>query len=103
MLFFIYFVGKAVRDEVRGILSPLPFGSRPLASVVTGPAMIERRPKRKGKLKLAQAKYGSSEKKSTKGRKAVTKFQKKLVVIDYMGSDSEAPRNFTVKESLVLL
>ena len=91
---------------MRGILSPLPVGCRPtrytpssLGSVsgTLGSALIERRPKRKSKVKLAQTKY---DKKSTKGRKPAPKFQK-LVVIDYMGPD--VPRSFTFKESMVLL
>jgi hypothetical protein len=52
--------------------------------------MIERRPQKKGKGKLSQAQA-----------KYATKFQKKLVAIDYMGSD--APQSFGLKESIVLL
>lgn len=75
---------------MRSILSPLPPTSR-----------IERRPKSKGKAKLAHAKYGFSDKASSKGRKPAMKFQKKLVVIDYMGLS--APRSFGLKESYILL
>lgn len=83
-------------QEVRSILSPLPF----TASV--GPSMLERRPKRKGKEKLAAEKYrGFSTPISSKGRKPALMFQKKLVVIDYMGPD--APRSFALKEVHVLL
>lgn len=102
------FAGKAVCDEVRGILSPLPLGSRsitpmstpsPITSVSgTATAMIDRRPKRKPKVKLAHAKYSSLQRNPPKGRKA-GKFQKKLVVIEYMGPD--APRSFTLKEQIV--
>ena len=54
--------------------------------------MLERRPKRKGKGKLSA---------TPKGRKPATTFQKKLVVVDYMGS--KAPRSFGLKESYVLI
>lgn len=86
------FIGKAVSQEVRSILSPLPLQSRFSTS-----SMLERRPKHKGKSKLAQEKYGISP----KGRRPSVKFQKKLVVIDYMGS--KAPRNFDLKEVYVLM
>ena len=80
---------------MRGILSPLSSGA-------TGSALIERRPKRTNKVKLSQAKYVSSDSKSKKGRKPAAKFQKKLVVVDYMGP-ADAPRNFTVREPIILL
>ena len=93
---------------MRGILSPLPLSSRsktpmstpsPVTSVSgTATAMIDRRPKRKPKVKLAHAKYSSSQKNPPKGRKP-GKFQKKLVVINYMGPD--ALRSFTMKEHIV--
>ncbi len=64
--------------------------------------MIERRPKRKGKVKLLQTKYvSSSDKKLAKGRRPTAKYQKKLVVIVYMGPD--APQTSTLKENHVLL
>ena len=58
--------------------------------------MMERRPKRgkgKGKAKISYD--------ICRGRKPAPKYQKKLVVIDYMGSD--APRSFGLKESYVLM
>ena len=61
--------------------------------------MIERRT-RKGKGKLSHAKYGTSSA-TKKGRKPATKFQKKLVVIDYMGPNP--PSKFGLKESMVVL
>ena len=66
-------LGKAVCEEVRSILSPLPHTPR---------LAVDRRPKRKGKAKLAEAAYGFPE--NPKGRKPAVKFQKKVVVIDYM-------------------
>lgn len=64
-------------------------------------SMIERRPKRKGKskLKLASSRYGRED--VTKGRKPALTFQKKLVVIDYMGPD--ALRSFGLKETYILM
>ena len=50
--------------------------------------MPEERAKQKSKVKLSQVKY------ENKGRKPAAKFQKKLVLIDYMGPD--APRRLTV-------
>ncbi len=45
--------------------------------------MIERRANHKGKTKLSQSKYGSSDT-TTKSRKPAAKFQKKVVVVDHM-------------------
>lgn len=58
------------------------------------PPMLERRMKGKGKMTLVG-------KIPAKGRKPAPKFQKKLVVMKYMGSD--APQNFTLKGDHVLL
>ena len=66
-----------------------------------GSSMLERRPKRKVKGKLALEKYRSNIPVASKGRKPSQTFQKKLVVVDYMGPD--APRNFALKEVHVLL
>ena len=61
-------------------------------------SLIERRPKtKKAKLAIATKKYGSG----SKGRKPAPSFQKKLVVVDFMGDD--APKVFTLKEPLILL
>ena len=79
-------LGKAVGEEVRAILSPLPHS----------PAMLPRRTKGKGKYKLAVEKYSTP-----KGRKPATKFQRKLVVLEYMGS--KGPKSFGLKESYVLM
>lgn len=60
--------------------------------------MLERRPKRKCKSRIAMDKYGSTEISNVPlGRKPAPTFQKKLVVIDYMGGLT-APRSFAVKE-----
>ena len=88
--------GKTVCQEVRSILSPLPFSARP-GSSSSGSLMLERRPKRKGKAKLAAEKYRFAD--TPKGRKPARTFQKKLVVIDYMGRN--APRSFALKEVYV--
>lgn len=93
-------VGKAVCQEVRSILSPLPFTARLGSSSSTSSSMLERRPKRKGKAKLAVEKYGSKGD-TPKGRRPAQTFQKKLVVIDYMGPG--APRSFALKEAYVLI
>lgn len=85
------FAGKAVTQEVKSILSPLPMQSH------FGSSMIERRPHRKGKAKLAQEKYSGTP----RGRKPAAHFQKKLVVIDYMGP--KAPRKFGIKEMYVFM
>lgn len=85
-----FFIGKAVSQEVRSILSPLP-----LESPFGTSSALERRPKHKGKSKLA--KYGGTP----KGRKPAVTFQKKLVVVDYMGP--KAPRSFGLKETYVLM
>lgn len=87
--------GRAVRQEVKSILSPLP-----AASQQCPPSMIERRPKRKGKSKLASFKYGREDA-VAKGRKPALKFQKKFVLIDYMGP--VAPQAFGLKESYILM
>ena len=78
--------------EVQQILKPLPVSKKP--------TLIDRRPKRKSKLKVAESKYGSP--KSTKGgKKPAPTFQKKLVVVEYMGEDS--PKSFGLKESYVIM
>ena len=82
-------LGKAVGAEVKAILSPLPSALRP-------PVMIPRRVKGKGKSRLAGEKYGTP-----KGRKPASKFQRKLVVLDYMGP--KPPKSFGMKESYVLM
>ena len=71
-------LGRAVGAEVKAILSPLPSALRP-------PVMIPRRVKGKGKSRLAGEKYGTP-----KGRKPASKFQRKLVVLDYMGPKPHA-------------
>lgn len=97
-LFHLFSQGRAVSAEVRSILSPLPSSLRSGTSPAST-AMIQRRSKGKGKSKLAVEKYGGTT--SRKGRKPAVKFQKKLVVIDYMGP--KAPRSFGLKESYVLM
>lgn len=57
--------------------------------------MLERRTKGKGKMALVD------KMPTSKGRKLAPKFQKKLVVMKYMGSN--APQNFTLKGDHVLL
>lgn len=89
--------GKAVCQEVRSILSPLPFSARLGSSSSGSSRMLERRPKRKGKARLAVEKYRSSDCSDTpRGRRPAQTFQKKLVVIDYMGT--KAPWKFALKE-----
>ena len=73
-------VGKAVTQEVRSILSPLPPRVR-----------VERRSKGKGKSKS----YSID---TQKGRKPALKFQKKIVVIDYTGEMVKFPISGQVKE-----
>ena len=84
-------------QEVRSILSPLPFSARlqpPGSSSTSTTKLLDRRPKRKGKSRLALEKY-REESTSQKGRR----FQKKLVVLDFMGPN--APRSFAMKELYV--
>ena len=78
---------KSVSSEVRSILSPLPMQRTLQPALPT----FERRPKWKGKSK-AQV---------PKGRKPSVTFQKKLVVVDYMGHDP--PKCFGLKESYVFM
>lgn len=94
--FFDSLVGKMVCQEVRSILSPLPFSAR-VGSPGSSSRMLERRPKRKSKSRMAVDKYGHAESQEMpQGRKPAPTFQKKLVVIDYMGG-AKAPRTFAVK------
>ncbi len=80
---FNVLIDKAVCNEVRQILPPLPrmgVSTSSNASTHSFHSFIERRPKRKGgKLKLATSKY------STPGRKPAPMFQKKFVLLNYMG------------------
>lgn len=48
---------------------------------------------------MVESKYGTP--KSTKGKKPAPTFQKKIVVIEYMGED--APKSFGLKESYVVM
>ena len=89
--------GKTVCEEVRSILSPLPFSPR-LGSASS--SMLERRPKRKGKSRLAEEKYRCYSD-TPKGRRPAPKFQKKLVVIDCMIPNP--PRSFSLKAMHVLM
>ena len=98
------FADKTVCEEVRSILSPLPFSAaRPGCSSGASSgglsAMLDRRPKRKGKSKLAAEKYSCSAETPSRGRKPAQTFQKKVVIVDYMGP--RAPRNFALKEAHV--
>lgn len=79
------YVGQSVVKEVQQILRPFPMSKK-----------LERRPKRTSKLKLAESKYGSS-----KTNKQHPTFQKKLIVMDYMGE--KAPTNFTVKDCYIII
>ena len=60
--------------------------------------MLERRPHRKGKSRLAIEKFRSANLETPRGRKPAPTFQKKLVVIDYMGGPTKAPCRFAIKE-----
>lgn len=91
--------GKTVCEEVRSILSPLPFSPRFGGQRGQSSSMLERRPKRKGKSKLAEEKYRFST--IPKGRRPAPTFQKKLVVVHSMGPDS--PKSFALKETYVLI
>lgn len=93
-------IGRTVGQEVRSILSPLPraHGSSSSASGSTRPHLLERRPKRKGKSKLADEKYSTGPVPKSKGKGT---FQKKFVLVDYMGEDP--PRKFALKESYVVM
>ena len=88
-------LGRTVCQEVRSVLSPLPRASGGSSSA--GPSLLERRPKRKAKGKLAAEKYAPTPVSRGRG----TSFQKKFVLIDYMGPD--APRKFALKESYVVM
>lgn len=58
------------------------------------------RPKRKSKLKVVESKYGTP-KPAKGGKKPAPTFQKKIVVIEYMGENS--PKSFGLKESYVIM
>ena len=89
-------LGRTVCQEVRSVLSPLPHATAGSSS--TRPQLLERRPKRKGKSKLAAEKYTPTPLPKSRGN---TTFQKKFVLVDYMGED--APRKFALKESYVVM
>ena len=78
--------------EVQQILKPLSTGGKS--------ALLDRRPKRKSKLKMVESKYGTP--KSAKGgKKPAPTFQKKIVVVEYMGE--KPPKSFGLKESYVII
>ncbi len=93
------FTGLAVASEVKKILSPrLPPSAASYPA--KGVSLIERRPKRKGKSKQANLKYGAAPPPEKRGRKCMQTFQKKLVVVEFTGDDQ--PCKFTLKEYMVL-
>ena len=88
-------VGHTVATEVKRILQPYPS-----TSYSTNQSRIDRRPKRLSKVRLAESKFGTPGSKRP-GKKPAVSFQKKLVVIEYMGTD--APRQFGLKETYVVM
>ena len=87
-------IGEQVAAQTRAIMSGT-FPSSSYNTTLWNP--IPRRPKRKGKLELANSKFKGGAK---KGKGKVDTFQRKLVVFRYMGSN--APAKFTRKDSRVL-
>ncbi len=80
--------------EVQQILRLLPVASK------SSQDFIDRRPKRKSKLKIAESKYGTP--KSAKGgKKPAPTFLKKIVVVQFMGENP--PKSFGLKESCVIM
>ena len=78
--------------EVQQILKPLPVGAKS--------TYVDRRPKRKSKLKIVESTYGTPRS-GKGGNKPPPTFQKKIVVVEYMGETP--PKRFGLKESNVVV
>ena len=81
-------------NEVQQILRPLLVGGKT-------DFIDRRRPKRKSKLKVAESKYGTPNKTPKGGKKPAPTFQKKIVVVGYMGENP--PKSFGLKESYITM
>ena len=88
-------------DEVKRIMSPstsrtLGYSTSNSSLIGQTSGHINRKPKRKSTVKLL-----SAPKSAKKGKVSTAKFQKKLIVFKFMGTELYAPDSFTRADSKI--